>query len=54
MVVTPYLVRPIARDANLPALPGGNLREYQPSFSELFFQTGTQPDTGLPTTGVSR
>lgn len=54
MVVTPYLVRPIARDAKMPALPGGNLHEYKPSFSELFFQTGPQPDTGLPATGVSR
>ncbi|CAG0979549.1 Secretin PulD [Methylophilaceae bacterium] len=54
MVVTPYLVRPIARDAGTPALPGGNLRDYNPSFSELFFQTGTRPDTGLPATGVSR
>lgn len=54
MVVTPYLVRPIASNAQKPALPGGNLRDYQPSFSELFFQTGPKPDTGLPTTGVSR
>lgn len=54
MVVTPYLVRPIARDAKMPALPGGNLHGYKPSFSELFFQTGPKPDTGLPTTGVSR
>lgn len=54
MVVTPYLVRPIARNAKTPALPGANLHDYKPSFSELFFQTGPKPDTGLPTTGVSR
>lgn len=54
MVVTPHLVRPIARDAATPPLPGGNLDKYNPSFSEVFFQTGTKPDTGLPVTGVSR
>ncbi|HEY8355056.1 MAG TPA: type II and III secretion system protein family protein [Methylophilaceae bacterium] len=54
MVVTPYLVRPIASNAQKPALPGANLHDYRPSFSELFFQTGPKPDTGLPATGVSR
>lgn len=54
MIVTPHLVRPIARDAQLPPMPGGNLREYNPSFSDLFFQKGPQPDTGIPTTGFSR
>lgn len=54
MIVTPHLVRPIAKDATLPALPGGNLRDYNPSFSDLFFQKGIQPDTGIPATGFSR
>lgn len=54
MIVTPHLVRPIAKGAAMPALPGGNLREYNPSFSDLFFQTGTKPDTGIPATGFSR
>jgi pilus assembly protein CpaC len=54
MIVTPHLVRPIAKDAAMPALPGGNLREYNPSFSDLFFQTGVKPDTGIPATGFSR
>lgn len=54
MVVTPYLVRPMAKDASKPAMPGGNLREYNPSFSDLFFQKGTKPDTGIPATGFSR
>jgi pilus assembly protein CpaC len=54
MIVTPHLVRPIAKDAALPALPGGNLHEYNPSFSDLFFQKGTKLDTGIPTTGFSR
>ncbi len=54
MIVTPHLVRPIAKDAAMPALPGGNLREYNPSFSDLFFQKGLKPDTGIPATGFSR
>lgn len=54
MIVTPHLIRPIARNAEMPALPGGNLHEYSPSFSDLFFQTGTKPDTGIPVTGFSR
>lgn len=54
MIVTPHLVRPIAKEAGLPALPGGNLRDYNPSFSDLFFQTGIKPDTGIPATGFSR
>lgn len=54
MIVTPHLVRPIAKDAAQPELPGGNLREYRPSFSDLFFQKGTKPDSGIPVTGFSR
>jgi pilus assembly protein CpaC len=54
MIVTPHLVRPIAKDAALPAMPGGNLREYKPSFSDLFFQKGPKPDSGIPDTGFSR
>jgi pilus assembly protein CpaC len=54
MIVTPHLVRPIARDAALPAMPGGNLRDYNPSFSDLFFQKGPKPETGIPATGFSR
>jgi pilus assembly protein CpaC len=54
MIVTPHLVRPIAKEAALPAMPGGNLRAYNPSFSDLFFQKGPKPDTGIPDTGFSR
>jgi len=54
MIVTPHLVRPIAKDAAMPVLPGGNLRDYNPSFSDLFFQKGPQPDAGIPATGFSR
>jgi pilus assembly protein CpaC len=51
MVVTPHLVRPIARNAVLPQLPGADVRDYKPTFSEMFFQTNPQPGTG---TGMSR
>lgn len=54
MVVTPTLVRPIARGAKTPGLPGNHLRDYQPSFTELFFGTGPQPTPNVPATGVSR
>lgn len=54
MIVTPHLVKPIAKNASLPALPGGNLRDYNPSFSDLFFQNGMLPDSGMPATGFSR
>lgn len=54
MVVTPHLIRPIAKNTEMPALPGGNLHEYSPSFSDLFFQKGNKPDSGIPVTGFSR
>ncbi|MDD3676606.1 type II and III secretion system protein family protein [Thauera propionica] len=38
MVVTPQLVRPIARGAPLPALPGQEYEHYNPSTAELLFQ----------------
>lgn len=41
MVVTPRLVRPIARDARRPALPGAELEAYKPSFGQLMlFESG--------------
>ncbi|THF64456.1 type II and III secretion system protein family protein [Pseudothauera rhizosphaerae] len=39
MVVTAHLVRPLARDARMPPLPGAAEHEYKPSFFEMFFQT---------------
>lgn len=49
MVVTPHLVRPIARNAVTPPLPGEDVRNYKPTFSEMFFQTGrgSGPATGM-------
>ncbi|MFD2643698.1 type II and III secretion system protein family protein [Pseudomonas japonica] len=37
MVVTPHLVRPLAANAQLPELPGEQLRNYDPSWGRLFF-----------------
>ncbi len=51
MVVTPHLIRPIAKDAPLPELPGASLDQYKPSFAHtMFMETGkfdqTQNDQG--------
>jgi len=41
MVVTPHLVRPIAKDAPLPEMPGASLDHYNPSFAHtMFMETG--------------
>lgn len=37
MLVTPHLVQPLARDATLPAAPGEALRQYNPSFAQMYF-----------------
>lgn len=51
MVVTTHLVRPLAKNAAVPELPGRDIHHYKPSFNELFFNTnGTAP----PFTGMSR
>lgn len=36
MVVTPQLVRPMAEDAELPPLPGEELRDFEPTFLDPF------------------
>lgn len=38
MVVTPRLVRPMRRDAQLPPMPGEQYRNYRPRFDQLIFQ----------------
>jgi pilus assembly protein CpaC len=41
MVVTPHLVRPIAKGAALPALPGESISRYKPNMAEtIFLETG--------------
>ncbi len=50
MIVTPHLVRPFAKDAKLPALPGQEIKDYDPGYLRfLFLENGTfsQPDTGF-------
>ena len=37
MIVTPHLVQPLAANAQLPSLPGENLRSYDPNWYRLFF-----------------
>lgn len=37
MVVTPHLVQPLAADAQMPSLPGENLRNYDPNFFKMYF-----------------
>ena len=37
MIVTPHLVQPLAANAQLPSLPGENLRNYDPNFLQLYF-----------------
>ncbi|WP_085695303.1 MULTISPECIES: type II and III secretion system protein family protein [unclassified Pseudomonas] len=37
MIVTPHLVQPLSAQAQLPALPGEKLRNYDPNFYRMFF-----------------
>lgn len=49
MVVTPHLVRPMTREAQLPELPGASLDRYNPGFAHtMFMETGNfnQNDQG--------
>ena len=53
MVVTPHLIRPIAKGAPLPELPGASLDQYKPSFAHtMFMETGDfgQPNLFVPLT----
>ena len=50
MLATPHLVRPFAKTATLPALPGEDARRYDPSFMHMFLkETGRfdPPDSGF-------
>jgi len=38
MIVTPHLVSPIAKDAELPELPGETYKHYVPSFTDMLFR----------------
>ena len=45
MVVTPRLVRPLTREAKLPALPGAKYDNYRPGFSGLMLEETGKFDT---------
>ena len=47
MIVTPHLVQPLAADARLPALPGEQLRQYDPGAFELLLFENGDFDLGL-------
>lgn len=47
MVVTAHLVRPFAKEAPLPPLPGEAYRAYEPSFSHLWFEERGRFSTGF-------
>jgi pilus assembly protein CpaC len=55
MVVTPHLVRPLAKDADLPAFPGEKYRNFKPTFSDPFQEgRGGTPANGAGPTGFSQ
>lgn len=47
MVVTPHLVRPLAREAQLPQLPGAKYDHYSPNFAQTMFMESGDFDTGF-------
>jgi len=47
MVVTPQLVRPMAREAKLPPLPGSKYNDYRPSSGQLVFEETGDADVGF-------
>lgn len=47
MIVTPHLVRPLAREAKLPPLPGSKYDNYNPNFAQTMFLESGNYDTGF-------
>lgn len=47
MIVTPHLVRPLARDAELPKLPGDKYKKYDPNFAETMLLESGEFNTGF-------
>jgi pilus assembly protein CpaC len=50
MIATPHIVRPFAKNAKLPALPGEDISHYDPGFMHMFLkETGRfdPPDSGF-------
>ena len=55
MIVTPHLVKPLARNAALPDLPGEKYRNYDPDFADfLFYEKGDFADRSPVSTGFSK
>jgi len=53
MIVTPHLVKPLARGAKLPALPGEKYDDYRPGFGKLIFGEKGDFDEASSTFGFS-
>jgi pilus assembly protein CpaC len=47
MVVTPHLVRPMAREARLPPMPGAEYERYDPGMAEIIFMETGEFDSGF-------
>ncbi|MFI4980854.1 MAG: type II and III secretion system protein family protein, partial [Nevskiales bacterium] len=54
MLVTPHLVRPMAKDAPLPELPGASLDQYNPNFAHTMFLENGKFGQGPSDQGFSR
>lgn len=54
MIVTPHLVRPLAREAKLPPLPGAKYDAYKPGFGKLILGESGDFDESSSTFGFSR
>lgn len=55
MIVTPHLVRPLARDAQLPELPGEDYRDYAPGYAEfMLLENGSFQNSPAVPSGFSK
>lgn len=54
MIVTPHLVRPLAREAKLPPLPGQRYDDYKPGFGKIILEETGEFDTGTNAYGFSK
>jgi pilus assembly protein CpaC len=54
MIATPHLVRPFAKNAKLPALPGENIRDYDPGFLHMLLIENGRFKTDDTDTGFSQ
>lgn len=54
MIVTPHLVRPLAREAKLPPLPGTRYDAYKPGFGKIILEESGEFDAGATTFGFSK